>query len=291
MLRFDEFAREKGKKKVVLVVGSARSPDCCPDEKSKTHKLAEIIKERFSEEVRFQVVDLSVKCDGVTVQPCKGCVSTSSFHCHWACDCYGKKSDPKDLMHQQDVYRKLEECDGFFVLTPINWSSCTSVVKSFFDRLVCANLTITADEAKEIMEGDVKDGKKSRALERSGKYNSMLKNHLEGKRAGFFAHGNEGGSDYLEFAADKRKLLPLVPESLADYENRHGKEDVSKLLDPLVRQCVYSGIHVDDSCVRVVTYGFGESYGEANDRFKKEETLKGEAVETFANFLRLLVSG
>jgi multimeric flavodoxin WrbA len=285
MLGFNEFARNKAKKKVVLVVGSARSPKCCPDEKSKTHALADSIRERFAEEVSFEVIDLSVKCDGVNVQPCKGCVSTSSYHCHWPCDCYSKKSDPKDLMHQEDVYRKMEECDGFFVVTPINWSSCPSVVKSFFDRLVCASLTVTAEEAKELLDGDIKDSKKSRSLERSGKHNDMLKNHLEGKRVGFFAHGNEGGADYMQFAKEKKKMLPVIPESLLEYEKKHGKEDVSKLLDPLVRQCVYSGIRVDDCCVRVVTYGFGISYGEANDLFKKEEKLREEALEVFSNFL------
>lgn len=288
MLNFIEFAKEKSKKKVVLIVGSARSPECCPDEKSKTHKIADFIREGFSDSVSFEVVDLSVKCDGVTVQPCKGCVSTSAFHCHWRCDCYNKKDDPNDLMHKEDVYRKLEECDGFFVLTPINWSSCTSVVKSFFDRLVCASLTITAEEAEELMDGDVKDSAKSRGLEESGKYNGMLKNHLEGKRAGFFAHGNEGGSDYMEFAKNKRKMLPVIPDSLADYEDRHGREDVSALLDPLVRQCVYSGIHVDDCCVRVVTYGFGISYGEVNDLFDRETKLKEEAAEVFSNFVERL---
>jgi len=288
MRTFSEFATDKSKKKVVLVVGSARNPDCCPDDKSKTHKIADLIRKEFSDRAQFEVIDLSVKCDGVNVQPCKGCTSTSAFHCHWPCDCYSKKSDPKDLMHQQDVYRKLEECDGFFVLTPINWSSCTSVVKSFFDRLVCASLTVTAEEAEEIMEGDIKDNKRSRELERSGKYNGMLKNHLEGKRAGFFAHGNEGGADYMEFAKSKRKMLPVIPDSLADYEERHGQEDVSRLLDPLVRQCVYSGIHVDDSCVRVVTYGFGVSYGEVNDMFDRESKLKKEASEVFLNFLGLL---
>jgi multimeric flavodoxin WrbA len=288
MIGFNEFANNKSKKKVVLVVGSARNPDCCPNEKSKTHKIAERIQKDFADRVIFEVVDLSVKCDGITVQPCKGCTSTSSFHCHWKCSCYGKKSDPKDLMYQQDVYTKLEECDGFFVLTPINWSSCSSVVKSFFDRLVCASLTVTAEEANELMDGDIKDAKKSRELERSGKYNGMLKNHLEGKRAGFFAHGNEGGADYMQFALDKKKMLPVIPESLIEYEAKHGKEDVSKLLDPLVRQCVYSGIKVDDCCVRVVTYGFGVSYGEVNDMFKKEDDLYEAAAGTFNNFVERL---
>lgn len=285
MLNFIEFAKDKAKKKVVLVVGSARSPDCCPNEKSKTHKIAERLEKDFSDSVKFEVVDLSVKCDGANVQPCKGCTSTSSFHCHWPCDCYGKKSEPEDLMHKQDVYRKLEECDGFFVVTPINWSACSSVVKSFFDRLVCASLTVTAKQAEEIMDGKIKDSKKSRELEISGKYNGMLKNHLEGKFAGFFAHGNEGGADYMQFAFDKKKMLPVIPASLLEHEKKHGKEDVSKLLDPLVRQCVYSGINVPEDCVKVVTYGFGISYGEVNDLFKKEEDLYEEARKIFSNFV------
>jgi hypothetical protein len=162
------------------------------------------------------------------------------------------------------------------------------VVKSFFDRLVCANLTITAEEAQELMDGDIKDSKKSRELEKSGKYSAMLKNHLEGKRAGFFAHGNEGGADYLQFAVDKKKILPIIPESLLKYEERHGKEDISKLLDPLVRQCVYSGVRVDDCCVRVVTYGFGVSYSDSNDAFKKDEDLYPVAAATFSNFVERL---
>lgn len=289
MIGFTEYAREKGKKKVVLVVGSPRSPNCCPDEKSKTHQIADAIKEEFSEQASFEVVDLSVKCDGVNVQPCKACTSTSAFHCHWPCDCYGKKSEPKDLMHKEEVYRKLEECDGFFVMTPINWSSCSSVVKSFFDRLVCASLSITADEAVEIFgEGNVKDSKKTRDAEKSGKYNGMLKNHLEGKVAGFFAQGNEGGSDYREFARNKTKLLPVLPDSMIEYEESHGREDVSRLLDPLVRQCVYMGIRVPDECVRVVTYGFGASYSDANDAFKRDESLTDQAKEVFSSFLENL---
>lgn len=289
MQSFTEFTQNKSKKKIVLIIGSARDPDCCPAEKSKTHKIADYIQEQFKKNVSFEVIDLSVKCDGVNVQPCKGCVSTSAFHCHWPCDCYSKKSDPNDLMHKQDVYKKLEECNGFFVLTPINWSSCSSVVKSFFDRLVCASLTMTTEQAVELLgENDLKNNKKTRKLEQSGKHNNLLVNHLEGKFAGFFAHGNEGGSDYKEFAKNKTKLLPVLPESMIRYEKSHGKEDVSKLLDPLVRQCVYSGINVPDDCVKVVTYGFGINYSEVNDLFDKETILKKEAEKVFNSFLSYL---
>lgn len=286
MLRFLEYAKNKSKKKVVMVVGSPRSPDCCPGEKSKTCKISEAIVEYFSKVASFEIIDLSVKCDGINVQPCKACTSTSSLHCHWPCDCYNKKSDPNDLMHKEDVYGKLEECDGFFVVTPINWSSCSSVVKSFFDRLVCASLTITSEKAKEIFgEEDIKNAKDTRLAEKSGEYNELLKNHLEGKVAGFFAHGNDGGADYREFAKNKTKILPVIPQSMIEYESKNGKEDVSKLLDPIVRQCVYSGIRVPEGCVKVETYGFGMSYSEVNDLFKKEDKLISSAKAVFSRFL------
>lgn len=285
-MRFREYKENKEKKKIVLIVGSPRNPGCCPNEKSKTHKIAERLRKDFADKVVFETVDLSVKCDGVNVLPCKACISTSAFHCHWPCDCYSKKSEPKDLMHEQDVYTKLEECDAFMVLTPVNWSSCSSVVKSFFDRLVCASLTITAEEAQELMDGDVKSSEKSRAMEKSGKYDRLLKNQLEGKRAAFFAHGNMGGADYREIAEDGKG--PPQPESLRDYEEKHGEEDQSRILEPLVRQCVYSGIHVADECVKVATYGEGITYSDANDLMSHDQRLYREAERVLANLLGLI---
>jgi multimeric flavodoxin WrbA len=289
MTNFLEYVKNKNKKKVVLIVGSARSPECCPDEKSKTHKLAEKIQEDFNDKVSFDVIDLSVKCDGVNVQPCKGCVSTSCFHCHWPCDCYSKESDPKDLMHEQKVYNKLENCDGFFLITPINWSAATSVVKSFFDRLVCANLTVTVDEAIGILGKDnLKNSKKTRKAESSGEHLKLLKNHLEGKYAGFFGHGNNGGSDYKNFSKSKSNLLPVIPDSMVEFEKSNPKEDTSKLLDPLVRQCVYSGIHVPKDCVKCVVFGYGVSYSEVNDMMDEKEDLFKMAGDTFKSFLKYI---
>lgn len=288
MLNFNEYVENKNKKNIVLIIGSARSPDCCPNEKSKTHKIAEKIQKEFDKKVKFEVVDLSVKCDGINVLPCKGCVSTSAFHCHWPCDCYGKKSEPKDLMHEQDVYKKLEECDAFFVLTPINWSATSSVVKSFFDRLVCANLTITADQAKKLLGEDIKDSTKTRKIEKSCDYGDLLKNHLEGKHAGFFAHGNDGGADYAQFVKSKTNCSPDLPESILEYQKTHGKEDVSKTLEPIVRQCVYSGIHVSDDCVDTFIFAYGLSYSEGNDLFKNNNELYDRAKKTFSNLLKKL---
>jgi hypothetical protein len=146
-------------------------------------------------------------------------------------------------------------------------------------------LSITSEQAEDLLGSDIKDSSKTRAMEKSGEYQNLLKNHLEGKFAGFFAHGNDGGSDYKEFAKNKKISLPVIPSSLEAYEEKHGKEDVSKVLDPLVRQCVYSGIFVPDDCVKVATYGYGISYSEVNDLFERENKLKKDAAEVFGSFL------
>jgi multimeric flavodoxin WrbA len=290
MLNFNEYVENKNKKNIVLIVGSARSSECCPDEESKTHKMAKRLQKEFDKQVKFETIDLSVKCDGINVLPCKGCISTSAFHCSWPCSCYGKKSDPKDLMYEQDVYNKLEKCDAFFVLTPINWSAPSSVVKSFFDRLVCASLTLTTEQAEEILgKENLKNSKITRKIEKSCKYDTMLKNHLEGKHAGFFAHGNNGGADYKEFVKNKTRCTPpKLPQSIIEYEKTHGKEEIERTLEPVVRQCVYSGIIVPDDCVKTFIYGYGLSYSEGNDLFKKEDDLYEEFLKTFNNLLTRL---
>lgn len=285
-MSFTQYLENKKRKKIVLIIGSARSNDCCPDEEGKTHKIAKKIIEEFKDRAVIETIDLAVKCNGINVLPCKACVSTSAFHCHFPCSCYSKKSDPKDLMYEQNVYDKLLDCDGFFTITPINWSAPSSVVKSFFDRLVCVNLTITTDQAKEILgEENLKNSKKTREIEKSCEYGHLLKNHLEGKIAGFFAHGNNGGADYLEFVKNKTNCSAEMPESMIEYEKIHGKEDITKTLEPLVRQCVYSGIKVPDDCVNTFIFAYGKTYSESNDLFLKNKELYNNAKKTFLNFI------
>lgn len=271
---------------IEIIIKNIKLLDGKKDDNLKQNNKKRKIKRTFSKVKSIEYVGLSDVYD-IEVE------NSHFFNCEGIkvhnCSCYSKKSDPKDLMYEQNVYNKLEKCDGFFLLTPINWSSCSSVVKSFFDRLVCASLTMTSEDAIKILgEEDIKNSKKTRSLEQSGKHNDLLKNRLEGKHAGFFAHGNQGGADYKEYSKNKTKLLPVIPESLMEYEKTHGKEDVNKLLDPLVRQCVYMGIRVPDDCVKIETYGFGVSYSEINDKFSKENILKEESKKIFENFLNHL---
>ena len=193
---YENFIKIGQKKKVLLFQGSPRSEESCAGQESKSEKLINYVLEYWSEVFDFEVINLAVK--DVTISPCKGCVSTSNgMHCHWKCSCYAKGMEIPDLIYEEDVYDKLENCDAFVVVSPINWYSVSTQVKALFDRLVCANLTITKDQADQIFgEKNIKNAELTGRAEISGKYKNLLKNHLAGKFAAFYVHGDDGASDY-----------------------------------------------------------------------------------------------
>lgn len=259
----EERAKNKNAKINILAIqGSARNENCCPDRESKSYRLLKnAIKDR--KDVIFDVIDLSVKCDGNIIQPCKACISTAGgIHCHWPCDCYGSNDKIKDFMHEEKVYEKLSKCDGFVVFSPINWDAPSSVVKSFFDRLVCCSLTLTVLDAKEILGENLKNSDITRPLAKSGKYNNLLKNHLEGKYAGFFMQGDNGADDYKRIQK---------PDSYIEYSKEKTiNSDPIKSIEPIIKQLVYSGIYVKKDCVDGLISGFGTNYSTNDDKLEEE---------------------
>ena len=129
---------EYHKKRIMIIVGSARSKDNCPGEDSKTIKIVNEAIKKLSDDIEIDLVDLSIQSNKPIIQPCKGCISTAGgAHCHWYCDCYFKgNKDQPDFMSDFDIYQRLQKCDAFIVFSPINWWSVSSQVKAFFDRLV-----------------------------------------------------------------------------------------------------------------------------------------------------------
>jgi multimeric flavodoxin WrbA len=277
MRDFLEFLSEEKNKnknakiKILAIQGSPRNENCCPDRISKSYRLLKnAIKDR--EDVIFDVIDLSMKCDGNIIQPCKGCISTAGgYHCHWPCSCFSKKSEPKDFMHQEDVYKKLEECDGFVVFSPINWDAPSSVVKNFFDRLVCCNLTLKVEDAEKIIgKNDLKNSEVTRKLAKEGEYDNLLKNHLEGKYAAFFMQGDNGADDYK----NNKK-----PESYIEYtKGKNINSDPIKSIEPIVKQLVYSGVFVKEGCVDGLISGFGTDYPTNDDNLEKELLTRSRRV-------------
>lgn len=235
------------KPKVVLFQGSPRSADSCSGMDSKSSKIVNYAVENWSEFFDFEVIDLAVK--EITVSPCKGCISTSNgFHCHWKCSCYKKGMETPDLIYEKGVYDLLENCDAFIVVSPVNWYSVTTEVKALFDRLVCANLTLTQEQAREILGPNMKNAEATGLAELSGKYKHLLKNHLKGKVAGFYIHGDGGANDY------PNGQPPTGDENWG----------IKNCVMPLVYQCRYSEIEAPDDLIEAFEINKGIPYFEAN---------------------------
>ncbi len=250
---FEEF-KLKAKPKIVIFQGSPRSGDTCSGMDSKSSKIVKYAVDNWSEIFDFHVIDLAV--GEIDIRPCKGCVSTSNgFQCHWKCTCYGKGMEIPDLMYEKDVYDLLEESDGFLVVSPINWYSVTTEVKALFDRLVCANLTLTKEQAEEILgKGNIKNAKLTGEAEISGDYSGLLKNHLKGRVASFYIHGDAGANDYPEGQ-------PWTGEN---------NWDPKQAVMPIVYQCRYSEIDSPDGLIEAFNINKGIPYYAANLLFGYE---------------------
>jgi multimeric flavodoxin WrbA len=250
---------------------------------SKTHKIVEYMISKWSPFVNFQVIDLAVnQSKRPIIQPCKGCISTAGgFHCHFQCSCYFKGDDKKpDLLKELDVYSKLQDCDAFLIVSPIHWHALTSQVKLLFDRLVCVNETLTIDDAKKLMGDDnIKNSEVTGKFARSGKYDNMLRNHLEGKVAGFYVHGDNGADDY------DGKELPLSYQDVLDDGFGHNPKAT---VMPYVMQLKYSGVFVPDQLVEAFYVNEGINYNTANKTFNKTKDFFDRADNLLENLLTYL---
>lgn len=269
-------ATDKEKIKILVVQGSPRTKKSCSGGDSKTEYLMKQAIKSLDKNVDVDVLDLSLTDDEPKVQPCKGCIGTANgFQCHWPCSCYGKddKTCP-DLMHDENVYDRIKKADGFAVFTPIHWYAVSSQVKAMFDRLVCANLTLTVEAAKAITKDDIKNPKKNIELEKSGEYSALLKNHLEGKIGAFFIHGNDGANDY------KGRRFPLAMS-----DTKHDITPKESVM-PIVLQCRYSGIFVPDHLIEAIVFGYNEPYSLSNDKIDSNEKAIKSSIKLLNNLVK-----
>ena len=271
------------KPKVLVFQGSPRDKDSCANMDSKSHSVVEYMVNKWSPFVNFKVIDLAVnQAKRPIIQPCKGCVSTAGgFHCHFSCTCYfkGDKSKP-DLLKEMDVYELLKGCDAFIIVSPIHWYSLSSQVKLLFDRLVCVNQTLTVDDAKKLMGAEnIKNSEVTGKFSKSGKYDNMLRNHLEGKVAGFYVHGDDGANDYSK--SEK-------PESYSDVLYDGFAQNPKSVVMPFITQLKYSGIYVPDELVESFYVNKGVDYYTTNIKMNKEEEFFDRADNLLENLLTYL---
>lgn len=243
--------------RLLIFQGSPRNEDNCPNEDNKTSYFIDgaikLLLKNF-DNIIIDYCDLSLNDKKSIIQPCKGCVSTAGgAHCHFPCDCYIKDDDiHPDLMHDDNIYKRLAQCDGFALFTPIHWYSVPSQVKALFDRLVCINLT-TANSKYQFK----KDSEVTKKLEKNLEFRKELKNHLEGRFAAFYIHGDDGANDYVH--EEKPQSL------LFDDDKKSVFSKAYSAIMPLVLQCRYSGVYVPNELITSFYINKKKFYGEAND--------------------------
>lgn len=273
------------KPKVLVFQGSPRDKDTCPGMDSKSHEIVDYVINKWSPFVDFKVIDLAVnQSKRPTIQPCKGCISTAGgYHCHAFCSCYfkGDKSKP-DLLKEMNVYDLLKECDAFIIVSPIHWHSLSSQIKLLFDRLVCVNQTLTVEDAKKIMGSDnIKNSEVTGKFSKSGKYDNMLRNHLEGKVAAFYVHGDDGANDY----SDKE-----YPDSYSNVFDDGFSNNPKSVVMPFVMQLKYSGIYVPDELIQSFYVNKGIDYYTANITIDSQSEFFNRADNLIENLLEYLDS-
>lgn len=196
------------------------------------------------------------------------------------CSCYNKGGKIPDLLHELDVYNLLQKCDAFIIISPIHWHSLTAQIKTMFDRLVCTNLTMNVWDAINVLgRENIKNSEVTGKLSKSGKYDNLLRNHLQGKVAGFYVHGDDGADDYHD-----REL----PDSYNDVFDDGFSNNPKATVMPFVMQLKYSGVYVPDELVQAFYVNKGVDYYTANISVMKNRELFERADTLLDNLLNYL---
>ncbi len=239
--------------RVLLIAGSARKQYNCPGVDSKARMLMLKMAGMLPADWEIDYEDLSNAYGRAHIQSCNACVSTSMALCVWPCNCYKKNSYAEpDFMWDADLYARLDMADAWAIIGPVNWYAPTSNLKLMFDRLVCMNGG--NPEEKLIAH---KDPEKAMALEQSEKWRELMINHLEGRTAGFFCYGDQGGDEMDE------NNVPKILRHKAYFDGKAEPfDDMRQAYAPLVWQCRYGGIEVPETLWEYADSGVGKKYSE-----------------------------
>ncbi|MDT4834039.1 NADPH-dependent FMN reductase [compost metagenome] len=188
--------------RVLVVIGSSRNDGSCPNEISKSWRLARLACEELRmAHIESDLLDLSRLTSeyGLHIHPCKGCVSTAMPLCHWPCSCYPNPALDQANDWMSEIYQRWVAVHGVIIITPVYWYQAPSPLKLMIDRLVCADggnpdPTSTAG----------KDPDKAKQLELDG---WPYPKHLAGRVYGLAVHGDVAGieearralSDWLDW--------------------------------------------------------------------------------------------
>ncbi len=246
-------AVEKRPFRVLIIAGSQRKQYNCPGIDGKARMLMLKMTDMLPQDWEIDYEDLSNAYKRDQIQSCNACVSTSMALCVWPCNCYskGSRAEP-DFMWNADLYARFDMADAWFIIGPVNWYAPTSNLKLMFDRLVCMN---GGNPDEKLIAH--KDPEKAMKLEHSKKWKELMINHLEGRTAGFFCYGDQGGDEMDEGGRPKILIHKEYFEA-----NKEPFKDMRQAYAPLVWQCRYGGIEVPEELWVYADSGVNKRYSD-----------------------------
>jgi len=273
----DENARlpkEQRPFRVLIIAGSARRQYNCPGVDGKARTLMFQMADMLPPEWEIDYEDISNVYGRAQIKSCNACVSTSMALCVWPCNCYKKGSwIEKDMMWEMDLYARFDMADAWAIIGPVNWYAPSSNLKAMFDRLVCMN---GGNPDENLI--DHKDPEKAMALEHSELWKEISVNHLEGRTAGFFCYGDEGGDEMDE------NNVPKILQHKNYFDGAAEPfENVREAYAPLVWQCRYGGVEVPDNLWMYATSGKGKKYSENQAENMIMENAFMQSFQTWVN--------
>ncbi len=201
--------------RVLIVIGSQRNDGTCPDEVSKTWRMANMAKEIVeASSMESDVLDLSLLSSDCRRRnfPCKACVSTAMPLCHWPCSCYPNHALDQTGDWMAEIYERWVSAHGILLVTPVYWYQVPGGMKQMIDRLVCAD---GGNPDPTLTHG--KDPVRAKQVELEG---WGYPKHLAGRAYGVVVHGDVAGvegarralSDWLDWMG----LIDAGPQTRLD---------------------------------------------------------------------------
>ena len=198
--------------RILLINGSARTEHTCPGEMSKSWRLVEIARATLlaAGGVEVDILDLSRTTSeyGITIHPCKSCVSTSMALCHWPCSCYPNYSLGQSRDWMNEIYPLWTAASGIMIVAPVNWYHAPGALKLMIDRLVCAD---GGNPDPSSTHGKHPD--EAKALELKG---WPYERHLAGRLFAAVVHGDSAGAEgFRRTLVDWASDMHLIPAGRA----------------------------------------------------------------------------
>lgn len=264
--------------RVLIIQGSPRNVKNESGKDSKTLKLARYLMQLQLNNVELDLIDLSIKNDGIIVQPEKGLYSSAKTLPTWPDTQYGPLSqnpEIKDYFWEHDVYNRLTKADRILIMSPVHWWGPSSQLKAFFDRLINANGTMTLELAKKFYGKNLGSVELAATVEQQLDTSKVLKNHLAGKVAAFFSQGDDGADDYT------KEPLPASAEIYKDFLSQPSEASII----PLVLQLAYSGVEVPTALIRGYVRGKGIAYSKNDATFTEKDELYAKVKQLLLDLI------